>query len=91
MNVQDARDQKSAAPEDAKVGMARRFIRYVNDPSVGKMKKLGLMVVFAVLVVSPIDFIPDFIPFAGQVDDLGYVLVDVLAFVSLFRRGNSEK
>lgn len=71
--------------QQKKVGMAKRFFRYVNDPSVSKLKKFGLMVVFTVLIVSPIDIIPDFIPVAGQVDDVAYLALDLMAGVALVR------
>lgn len=44
-----------------------------RDPRVAVVDKL-LVVGAAIYIVSPIDVIPDFIPFFGQVDDL-YVLV----------------
>lgn len=47
-------------------GMAR-------DPRVAAVDKL-LVIGAAVYIVSPIDVIPDFIPFLGQVDDI-YLLV----------------
>jgi uncharacterized membrane protein YkvA (DUF1232 family) len=44
-----------------------------RDPRVAMVDKL-LVVAAAAYIVSPIDVIPDFIPFLGQVDDL-YLLV----------------
>jgi uncharacterized membrane protein YkvA (DUF1232 family) len=44
-----------------------------RDPRVAILDKL-LVVGAAVYIVSPIDVIPDFIPFLGQVDDL-YILI----------------
>ena len=44
-----------------------------RDPRVAVVDKL-LVVGAAIYIVSPIDVIPDFIPFLGQVDDL-YLLV----------------
>ena len=44
-----------------------------RDPRVAMVDKL-LVVGAAIYIVSPIDIIPDFIPFLGQVDDL-YLLV----------------
>ncbi|HEX4662422.1 MAG TPA: DUF1232 domain-containing protein [Candidatus Saccharimonadales bacterium] len=80
--------------EDAdavKRGMIKRFFHYVNDPNVSKLKKIGLMVFFVFLVFWPIDLIPDPIPFVGWLDDIGYVIVDALALVSLFRKGDNGK
>jgi uncharacterized membrane protein YkvA (DUF1232 family) len=81
--VMSTKEQTGVQQE--KVGRAKRFFRYVNDPNVGKLKKFGVMVVFAVLIASPIDFIPDLIPVAGQADDLAYLAVDIMAAVSLLR------
>ena len=47
-----------------------------RDPRVAVVDKL-LVVGAAIYIVSPIDIIPDFIPFFGQVDDL-YLLVIAL-------------
>lgn len=44
-----------------------------RDPRVALVDKL-LVAAAAVYIVSPIDVIPDFIPFLGQVDDI-YLLV----------------
>ena len=53
----------------------RLMVGLVTDPRVSALDKVLLGVAIA-YVVSPIDLIPDFIPFLGQVDD---VLVLVLA------------
>ncbi|MDZ7632424.1 MAG: YkvA family protein [Gemmatimonadaceae bacterium] len=55
-----------------------------RDPRVAVVDKL-LVVAAAVYIVSPIDVIPDFIPFLGQVDDI-YLLV-----LALQRRGQSGR
>ncbi len=49
------------------------------DPRVPVKAKLALPAVI-VYVISPIDFIPDFIPFAGQVDDI-YLIIIVLRWI----------
>jgi uncharacterized membrane protein YkvA (DUF1232 family) len=51
-------------------GMGSRFVRYLRDSRVPRWKKLaGLLAVLYFL--SPVDAIPDFIPFFGWLDDLG--------------------
>ncbi|MCP3136070.1 YkvA family protein [Pyxidicoccus xibeiensis] len=51
-------------------GMGTRFISYARDPRVSLWRKLaGVLAV--VYFVSPVDFLPDFIPVLGWLDDLG--------------------
>jgi uncharacterized membrane protein YkvA (DUF1232 family) len=57
-----------------------------RDPRVAMVDKL-LVVAAAVYVISPIDVIPDFIPFLGQVDDLYLVILAMQRMVS--RAGRS--
>lgn len=59
------------------------FRRLVADPRVPRWRKvlLGLLVAY---LAMPLDLIPDFIPVAGQVDD---VLVVVLVLRSVLRGG----
>jgi uncharacterized membrane protein YkvA (DUF1232 family) len=49
--------------------LARLLSRLLRDPRVSSADKI-LVGAVAVYVASPIDVIPDFIPFLGQVDDL---------------------
>jgi uncharacterized membrane protein YkvA (DUF1232 family) len=49
--------------------LVRLLSRLLRDPRVSSADKILLGAV-AVYVASPIDLIPDFIPFLGQVDDL---------------------
>ena len=39
-----------------------------------KKGRIIVMIVLALLILSPLDAIPDFIPFIGQFDDILYVL-----------------
>ena len=52
-----------------------------RDPRVAIVDKL-LVVGAAVYIVSPIDIIPDFIPFLGQVDDLYILMLALQRMVS---------
>jgi len=56
--------------------MVLLFGRLVRDPRVPITEK-ALFVAAIVYVISPLDFIPDFFPFIGQVDDI-YVVALVL-------------
>ncbi len=50
-----------------------------TNPRVPVKAKMALPAVIA-YVISPIDLIPDFIPFAGQVDDI-YLIIIVLRWI----------
>ncbi|GBD13238.1 hypothetical protein HRbin24_01262 [bacterium HR24] len=58
---------------------ARLLWRLVLDRRTGLLPKLVLLGMTAYLA-SPIDLVPDFIPFAGQIDD---ALVALVALVAL--------
>ena len=49
--------------------------RLLNDERVPTWVKVGIPIVVAVYLFSPIDIIPDFIPGFGQLDDLGVILL----------------
>jgi uncharacterized membrane protein YkvA (DUF1232 family) len=57
-------------------------IRLVRDPAVPAYLKA---VPFAALayVLSPLDFLPDFIPIVGQLDDIGILILGLKAFLRL--------
>ena len=57
-----------------------------RDPRVAVVDKL-LVVGAAIYIVSPIDVIPDFIPFLGQVDDLYLLVLALQRMVSRAGRG----
>jgi uncharacterized membrane protein YkvA (DUF1232 family) len=61
------------------------FRRLLGDPRVPRSRKVLLVVLVAHLAL-PVDFVPDFIPVAGQFDDL-IVVVLVLRIVL---RGSGE-
>ena len=64
---------------------ARLAFRLLRDERVPTMAKL---VVPAALfyVASPLDLVPDLIPIVGQVDDIGILVLGVLAFIKLCPR-----
>ena len=49
--------------------LAQLVYRLVRDPRVPKYHRVGLVAVCAYMFV-PVDIIPDWIPFAGQLDDI---------------------
>ena len=65
------------------VRLAFRLFREPRVPMVFKAVPL----VALLYVISPIDFVPDFIPGLGQLDDLGVVLAAVELFVRLCPAG----
>ena len=56
--------------------LARLLARLVGDPTLPRAAKIALAAAM-VYLASPIDLIPDFIPFVGFVDDLLLVAVVV--------------
>jgi uncharacterized membrane protein YkvA (DUF1232 family) len=60
--------------------------RLVRDPRVPRRKKL-LLVALAGYLALPFDLVPDFIPVAGQLDD---VIVVALVLRSLLRGGGEQ-
>jgi len=64
----------------ALVAQARLAVRLFREPRVPVLYK-SIPVLAALYVVSPIDFIPDFLPGLGQLDDLGILLAAVELFV----------
>lgn len=62
------------------------FKRLLNDPKVPRSRKLMLVILIGYLAL-PIDLIPDFIPIAGQLDD---VIIVVLVLRSILRSIGDE-
>jgi uncharacterized membrane protein YkvA (DUF1232 family) len=56
--------------------------RLLKEPRVPVVVK-ALPALALVYVLSPLDFIPDLVPFLGQVDDIGILLLATKAFVKL--------
>jgi len=55
--------------------------RLFKDPRVPKAEK-ALLVGAIIYVISPLDLIPDFIPFIGEVDDLYFVALTLLRLLN---------
>jgi len=61
-------------------------IRLYRDPRVSARLKSIVPLLAALYVVSPVDFIPDFLLGVGQVDDLGMLGLAIFAGLKLIRR-----
>jgi uncharacterized membrane protein YkvA (DUF1232 family) len=61
-------------------------VRLYRDPRLSAWLKSIVPLVAALYVVSPIDFIPDFLLGVGQVDDLGMLGLALFAGLKLIRR-----
>ena len=61
--------------------LLRLLIRLVRDPRVSRADKviLGGTILY---VIVPLDFIPDMIPFIGQVDDVYLVAISILRILN---------
>ncbi len=56
--------------------------RLMKEPRVSVVLK-AVPALALLYVVSPFDFVPDIVPFLGQVDDLGVLLLALKAFLRL--------
>lgn len=63
----------------------RLYWRLLRDRRVSIWPK-ALLVLAVLYVVSPIDLIPDFLPFVGEVDDLIVIIAACRLFISLCPR-----
>ncbi len=61
--------------------MVMMLARLIKDPRVPTAEK-ALFIGAIVYVISPIDFIPDVLPFIGQVDDIYVVALTLLRLLS---------
>ena len=57
-------------------------VRLLREPRVPRLPK-ALPVLALLYVISPLDFVPDFLPLLGQLDDLGVILLALEAFTRL--------
>ena len=61
--------------------LLKLMYRLVADSRVSKADKAVLLAAI-VYVITPLDFIPDFIPFIGQVDDIYLVAIALLRLIN---------
>jgi len=64
------------------VSHLRLTMRLLREPGVPLLAK-AFPVVAALYVVVPLDFVPDFLPVLGQLDDLGVIVIVLEAFLKL--------
>jgi uncharacterized membrane protein YkvA (DUF1232 family) len=60
----------------------RLFWRLLKDWRVGLLPK-GLLILVLAYTVIPLDFLPDFVPALGQIDDLLVIFLGMKGFVRL--------
>lgn len=58
----------------------------MRDPKIPFMAKAAIPALAAAYVISPIDLIPDFLLGAGQIDDIGVILLAASASVALLQK-----
>jgi uncharacterized membrane protein YkvA (DUF1232 family) len=68
------------------VSQARLAVRLFREPRVPALLK-SVPILAGLYLVSPIDFVPDFLPGLGQLDDLGVILAALELFVRLCPTG----
>jgi len=68
------------------VSHLRLTVRLLREPGVPLLTK-ACPILAALYVISPLDFIPDFLPVLGQLDDLGVILIALEAFLKLSPAG----
>ncbi|GAB5405710.1 MAG: hypothetical protein Aurels2KO_39410 [Aureliella sp.] len=56
-----------------------------------ELVKYGMAAGFAILVISPIDFVPDVIPLLGQLDDVGYIAGGIASVVAAVKERHSRR
>jgi uncharacterized membrane protein YkvA (DUF1232 family) len=64
------------------VSHLRLTARLLREPGVPLLTK-AFPVVAAVYAISPLDFVPDFLPVLGQLDDAAVILIVLQAFLKL--------
>src|SRR5688572_16449118 len=66
--------------------LVKLLYRLVRDPRVARTEK-AVLAGTILYVIAPLDFLPDFIPFIGQVDDMYLVAI---AMLRLLNRTSAE-
>jgi len=61
--------------------------RLVQDNRVPSWVRFGIPLAVVLYLISPVDFIPDFIPGLGQLDDLGFLLLGMNMVVRFAPKG----
>ena len=64
------------------VSHLRVTMRLLRDPGVPFLVK-AVPALAAIYVIFPLDFVPDFVPVLGQLDDLGVIVIVLEAFLKL--------
>src|SRR5437868_128002 len=64
------------------VAHVRLTLRLLREPTVPLLLK-ALPILAMVYVISPLDFVPDFLPVIGQLDDLGVFVLGLESFLKL--------
>ena len=67
-------------------GIPRLIMRLMMDRRVPLWLKIVPTAVAAIYIISPIDFVPDFLPFLGRIDDLLALAVAGLLLILLAPR-----
>ena len=68
------------------VSQARLTWRLLREPRVPLLTK-SLPVLAVAYVVSPLDFVPDVLPFIGEIDDVAVLLIAIGVFIKLCPAG----
>jgi uncharacterized membrane protein YkvA (DUF1232 family) len=58
----------------------------MRDPKIPFWAKAAIPAIAAAYVISPVDLIPDFLLGAGQIDDIGVILVAATASVAFLQK-----
>jgi Protein of unknown function (DUF1232) len=84
-DVIDAEESPTAPPDD----FLGSLFRMLTDPQAAWFAK-GLALAALLYVISPIDLVPDFVPFLGLADDLVAVFAAAASMIAATRRYASE-
>ena len=68
------------------VSQARLAFRLLREPRVPALRK-AIPLLAALYIISPFDFVPDFFPVLGQLDDLGIAALGLEMFLRLCPAG----